>query len=202
MAASNEKDRYGEKLHSVEQAREDQWAAERDRELLARLRHQAEEREAAERHAARPPKLFKRILCPIDFDENSLKAMTLAGRLASQNDAELYLLHVCPTVFVPLGGIVTERVLEEESARRRIAEIAGQNLHCIRFEILVTIGDPAERVLAVQTELDIDLIAMGTHGRRAVPRFFLGSVAERVVRDAACPVITIRQDHPHRCETA
>lgn len=202
MAASDEKDRYGDTLHNVERAREDQWAAERDRELLAKLRHHADEREATERHEQGTPRLFKRILCPIDFDENSLKAMTLAGRLASQNHAELYLLHVCPTVFVPLGGVVAERVIEEQSAKRRIAEIAGQNLHCIRYEILVTAGDPAERVSAVQRELDIDLIAMSTHGRRAVPHFFLGSVAERVVREAACPVITIRQGHLHRGEAA
>jgi nucleotide-binding universal stress UspA family protein len=202
MAASDEKDRFGDKLHHVEKAREDQWAAERDRDLLAALRRQVDQREATEHHEDRTPKLFKRILCPIDFDENSLKAMTLAGRLAAQNHAELYLLHVCPAAFVPLGGVVTDRAMEEESAKRRIAEIAGQNLHCIHYEIIVTIGEPAERVIAVQTGLEIDLIAMGTHGRRAVPRLFLGSVAERVVREATCPVITIRQDRPHHGETA
>ena len=201
MATSDEKDRYGDTLHSIESARENQWAAERDRALLAKLRHQSEERAVAEQHEERPLKLFRRILCPIDFDENSLKALTLAGRLAAQNDAELYLLHVCPTLFVPLGGVLTERAMEEESARRRIAEIAGQNLHCVHYEILVTNGDPAERVITVQLGLEIDLIAMGTHGRRAVPRLFLGSVAERVVREAACPVITIRQG-PHQGESA
>ena len=49
-------------------------------------------------------KAFNRILCPIDFEESSLKALDLAGRIAAQTGAELYLLHVCPTVMIPLGG--------------------------------------------------------------------------------------------------
>lgn len=147
-------------------------------------------------------KVFNRILCPIDFDENSLKALDLAGRLASQNDAELYLLHVCSTVFIPLGGPVTDQVMAEQSARRTMEEIAGQHLHDIRCQLFVTTGDAAERVSAVQSALDADLIVIGTHGRRGVPRFFLGSVAERVVREAACPVLTIRQDESPRGEIA
>lgn len=84
MVAADEKDRFGDKLRSVEKAREDQWAAERDRELLARLRRQAEERAARERQPGKTLKVFDRILCPIDFDENSLKALDLASRLASR----------------------------------------------------------------------------------------------------------------------
>jgi nucleotide-binding universal stress UspA family protein len=194
MAAADEKDRYGDKLHKVEQAREDQWAAQRDRELLTKLRRQAQERAATERQHTMTAKLFSRILCPIDFDENSLKAVNLAGRLASQNAAQLYLLHVCATVFVPLGGPVTDRVAAEQSAKRRMEEIAGQNLFNIDCQLYVTTGDAAERITAVQAALEVDLIVMGTHGRRAVPRFFLGSVAARVVREAACPVLTVRQD--------
>jgi Universal stress protein family len=109
MTASDERDRYGEKLRQVEQAREDQWAAQRDRELLAKLRQEANERAAKDQQAAKTSKLFKRILCPMDFDDNSLKALNFASRLASENDAELYLLHVCSIVFVPLGGSVTDR---------------------------------------------------------------------------------------------
>jgi len=192
MAASDEKDRYGDKLHHVAKAREDQWAAERDCELLAKLRHQADERAASDRHETISPKVFSRILCPLDFDENSLKALDLAGRLASQSDAQLYLLHVCSTVFVPLGGSVTDQVMAEQSAKRRMEEIAGQNLFNICTHIYVTTGDAAERIVAVQAALDTDLIVMGTHGRRPVPRLFLGSVADRVIREAACPVLTVR----------
>jgi universal stress protein A len=202
MTASDERDRYGEKRRHVEQAREDQWAAERDRELLAKLRRQADQRAAKDQQPGRTSKLFKRILCPIDFDDNSLKALDFAGRLASQNDAELYFLHVCSAVFVPLGGSVTDRVGAEQSARQKLEEVTAQHLSDLRYQILITTGDAAERAIAVQSALDVDLIVMGTHGRRAVPRFFLGSVAERVVREAACPVLTLRQDNSPRGEIA
>jgi nucleotide-binding universal stress UspA family protein len=195
MTASDERDRYGDKLRHVEQAREDQWAAQRDRELLADLRRQADERAAKDQQAAKTSKLFKRILCPIEFDDNSLKALDFASRLASQNDAELYLLHVCSTVFVPLSGLVTDRVGAEQSARQKLEEVRARHLPDLRYQSLITTGDAAERAIAVQLGLDVDLIVMGTHGRQAVPRFFLGSVAERVVREAACPVLTIRQDN-------
>jgi nucleotide-binding universal stress UspA family protein len=193
MTASDEKDRYGDTLHHVARAREGQWAAQRERELLDRLRHQADERAAADQRQGKPPKVFNRILCPIDFEESSLKALDQAGRMASQNDAELYLLHVCSTVFVPLGGPVTDRVGAEQWASQKLEEVAIRHLPDLRCQLLISMGDAAERVIAVQLGLDVDLIVMGTHGRRAVPRFFLGSVADRVIREAACPVLTVRQ---------
>lgn len=202
MAASDEKDRYGEKLRHVEQGRENQWAAERDRELLARMRRQAEECVAAGQQQGKALKVFKRLLCPIDFEESSLKALDLAGQMASQNGAELYLLNVCSTVMIPLGGVVTDRVMEEQSSKQKLEEIAARHLGDIPYQSLVTTGETAERVINVQSALGVDLIVMGTHGRRGVPRFFLGSVAERVVREATCPVLTIRQDNSPRGEAA
>jgi nucleotide-binding universal stress UspA family protein len=196
MATADEKDRFGDKLRHLEKAREDQWAAERDQELLAKMRLQAEERVATEQQPGKALKVFNRILCPIDFEASSLKALDLARQIASQNGAELYLLHVCSTVMVPLGGAVTDRVMAEESARHSLEEIATQRQSEIPHQVLVTTGDAAERVSTVQSALGADLIVMGTHGRRGVSRFFLGSVAERVVREAECPVLTIRQESP------
>jgi nucleotide-binding universal stress UspA family protein len=188
----DEKDRYGDKMHDAAKAREAQWVAERDRELIVKLRRQAKERAATEQKQGNPSRVFNKILCPIDFDENSLTSLDLAGRLASQNDADLYLLHVCSTVFLPLGGKATTRVMAEQSAKQRLEEVAAQHFRNLRHQLLITTGDIAERVTNFQSSLDADLIVMGTHGRRGVPRFFLGSVAERVVREAACPVLTIR----------
>ncbi len=189
MAGSDEKDRFGDKLANLEKVREDLWAAERDRELLAKLRQAAEAR-AAER--SETVKLFNRILCPLDFEEVSLNALRLAIQLAAQNKAELYLLHVCPTVMIPLGGQVTEPLMAEQSARQRLEEIALRDLAGIRHELLVTTGDAAERVISVQSGLAADLIVMGTHGRGGLSRLVLGSVAERVVREVSCPVLTTR----------
>jgi nucleotide-binding universal stress UspA family protein len=103
---------------------------------------------------------------------------------------------------IPLGGPITDRVMAEKSDQQKLEEIAGRHLHDIRYEILITRGDAAERVTNAQSALGVDLIVMGTHGRRGVPRFFLGSVAERVVREAACPVLTIRQHNSARGEAA
>ena len=116
----------------------------------------------------------------------------MAVQLAAQNQAELYLLHVCPVVLIPLGGQVTEPVMAEQSARQRLEEIANRDLAGIRYELLVTTGDVAERMISVQTGLAADLIVMGTHGRGGLRRLFLGSVAERIVREASCPVLTTR----------
>ena len=59
-------------------------------------------------------------------------------------------------------------------------------------ELLVVTGDPTQRIVEIQSALGVDLIVMGTFARRGVPRFFLGSVADAVVRAAACPVLTIK----------
>ena len=109
LTASDEKDRYGDEMRLLDKARENQWAAERDNELLIKLRRQAEGRAATARHHGKAPRAFNRILCPIDFDENSFKSLDLAGRLASENDADVYVLYVCSPVFVPLGNAVSDR---------------------------------------------------------------------------------------------
>jgi nucleotide-binding universal stress UspA family protein len=103
---------------------------------------------------------------------------------------------------LPLGGPVTEQVMAEKSANQRLDELAARHLPDLRYQILITTGDIAERVTNFQSVLGIDLIVIGTHGRRSVPRFFLGSVAERVVREAECPVLTIRQNNSPRGEIA
>jgi nucleotide-binding universal stress UspA family protein len=192
MASSDEKDRLGDRLANMRKVQETQWAAEQDRELLAKLRQAAEARATAEQQQRESAKAFNRILCPLDFGESSLNALGLAIRLAALNKAELYLLYVCPVVVIPLGGQVTEPVMAEQAARQRLEEIANRDLAGIRYELLVTTGAVAEKVISVQAGLAADLIVMGTHGRGGLRRLFLGSVAERAVREASCPVLTAR----------
>jgi nucleotide-binding universal stress UspA family protein len=197
MTAFSEKDRYGDQLHDVEKAPEDQWAAARDRELLAELLRRADERVPLKRSGDLATKVFTRILCPIDTREGSFAARDFAARLAAQNGAELYLLNVCSTVTAPLGGPVTDRAGGEQSARRELEQLAAERLSQIEFQVLVTTGDAVERVTSVQSALAADLIVMGTHGRGSVSHFFLGSVAERVVREVDYPVFAIRPDSTH-----
>lgn len=192
MAPTHEKDRFGDKIKDAGSALTNQWASKRDRELLAELNRKAQEKATRERKAGRKPRAFNRILCSINFGKNSLKVLSLAKQVAAENEAELYVLHVCPSIVVPLGGAITSSPAAEKDAKDKLAQTAAKHLTGVEHEIMVTTGDAAERVINAQSALNIDLIVMGTHGRRGVPRFFLGSVAERVVREAGCPVLTIR----------
>lgn len=193
MVTSGEKDRYGEKLRQLEKAREDQWAAQQDQELLEKLRKAAVERVDSDPAPSQPEtKVFRCIIWPTDFDEGSLEALELARKLCVQNDATLYLLHVSPTVSVPLGGFITKAVGDEELARAKLRSIAANQLAAIRHEIIVTSGEPATRIVEIAGSLKAELIVIATHGRRGLPHFFLGSVAERVVRESPCPILTTR----------
>lgn len=189
--ASDERDRLGQRLGDVSSAAQNAWATKSDRALLARLKKAAQERLAKEKRERRKQRAFNRVLCAIDFGQGSLKALDLAGRIAVENDAVLYVLHVCPTVAISLSGPFTPTPEVEEAARRRLGETAARYLAKIPHELLVVTGDPAQRIVDIQSALGADLVVMGTFARRGVPRFFLGSVADRVVRAAACPVLTV-----------
>ena len=192
MIMSDERDRYGEKLRHLEKAREDQWAAQRDQELLEKLRKEALERGNSDPTRPQPAtKVFSGIIWPTDFDERSLEALELAQKLCVQNDATLYLLHVSPTVSVPLGGVITKAVGDKELAREKLRSIANR-LAAIQHEIIVTSGDPATKIVEIAESLKAELIVIATHGRQGLPHFVLGSVAERIMREAPCPILTMR----------
>ena len=151
QVATDERDRLGEKLGDVSTAAQNEWASKSDRALLARLKRAAQERLAKEKAERRTPRAFNRVLCAIDFGQGSLRALDLAGRLAIENDAALYLLHVCPTIAVPVGRPITATAEVEETARKKLGETAGRHLAKIPHELLVVTGDPAQRILEVQS---------------------------------------------------
>lgn len=190
--AIDDKDRLGERLRTIGSATEKVWAAKGDSALLDKLRQEAKEQKVREKKANRTPRAFNRILCAIDFARASQKALQLARQIAEENDAALYVVHICPTVAVPLGGTLASTPDAEQTARKRLEETAKRYLAEIPHELLVVMGDPVRRILEIQSALGIDLIVLGTHGRKGVPKFFLGSTADHVVREAACPVITTR----------
>ena len=188
----DERDRLGDKLRNAGSAVISQWAAKSDRELLAKLQRQTEKRLQNDRNAKRQARAFNTILCATDFGLWSLKALDLAKQIAVENQASLYIVHVCPTVTVPLGGTTPVVPEAEAVASKRLQEIAAEHLVAIPHDLIVITGDPADRIMELQSILQADLIVVGTQGRGGVPRFFLGSVADRVVRAAECPVLTIR----------
>jgi len=136
---------------------------------------------------------YKRILCPVDFDDTSATAVKEAGAIAALCNSSVALLHV---VFInPLAteGFVLAELQESQSehARNKVAEIAKRLLADRDYEIDIRIGDPAETILAAEAELKADLVVMATHGRHGLKRLVIGSVAERVVRESQVPVLTI-----------
>lgn len=138
---------------------------------------------------------IKRILCPIDFSEFSLRAAENALALARLWNAEITTLFVFPAPAGADGGD-GESPLPEASIRSVVAKDMEEFLRPagaaglpLRYSFRV--GDPAREILAAASELRADLLVMGTHGRSGFERWVLGSVTERVLRKAPCPVLTV-----------
>jgi len=135
--------------------------------------------------------LFENILCPVDFDENSIVAAETARDMLQGRDGRLYLLHAMNFKF-PLTD--EEATLPLSEAREKLEEIARKHL-CgskIRYEILVEKSDDtAKSILEAARRIHAGCIVMATHGRKGFDRFLLGSVAESVEREAPCPVLIV-----------
>ncbi len=148
------------------------------------LAHAAIER-AFEQRLTTMKALFRKILCPVDFDRVALPALELARKLALQNDASVYLLYVIP-------GAKSSPDLEQV-ARDNLRGIARKWLEGkARYQIVLNSGEPAAGVVKTAQALGADVVVMATHGRTGADRARLGSVAERVVRLSTCPVVTVR----------
>jgi len=146
--------------------------------------------------------MFTRILCPIDFDHNSLSAVRMAGRMAQREQAKLYLLHVVPRTdpMVISAPFISQRT--EKRAGEELRNIAQHELAGVEHELLVRFGHPAAEILAAEADVDADLVVMATHGRGGVAHMLLGSVAEKVVRESSCPVLVVRMKPAHRAAVA
>lgn len=140
-----------------------------------------------------------KILCPLDFSENSEHALLYARAFAQAHGAELLLLHV---VELPVSYLAPDVVLPADAVDR-LKESCVQNLTAIteavrrdlpRTDWLVAEGNPFPRIIEMARKHEVDLIVMGTHGRTGLAHALLGSVAEKVVRKAPCPVLTVK--HP------
>ena len=145
---------------------------------------------------------LQNILVPIDFSECAENALHLALDLAVRAGAELHLVHVWPEA--SLSEIVA--INEGEAARDvafQLNEATVEPLRRLDPEVrgkidivheLLKNGHPAEAILAYARDHEIDLIVMGTHGRRGLRRWILGSVTEEVLHEAPCPVLAVRPD--------
>jgi nucleotide-binding universal stress UspA family protein len=148
--------------------------------------------------------LYKRILCPVDFSESSLHALQYATSMAQEADAELTLLHVVEheirnaadmaSVAYDAGMTLGDFLKEREEALCRCLQdaVAGASEFC-SVEPLTTHGKAWREVLRIAAERRSDLIVMGVQGRGAADLLFFGSTTQHVVREASCPVLTLRR---------
>ena len=136
--------------------------------------------------------MFKRILCPVDFDSDSLGALRVACNLAIREQGTIQVLHVTqpldPTVIS--APWIAQR--NEENAWRELRQIEDKDLGMVEHEIMLRSGDPAKEIMKAAEEVAAELIVMATHGRTGFRHVVLGSVTEHVVRESSCPVLTIR----------
>jgi nucleotide-binding universal stress UspA family protein len=146
---------------------------------------------------------LKDILVATDFGEASNTALLYGRELARRFGARLHVIHVVDLLVAHVGaseGFITnlqelqqdDEVQAEEDLQRLLSEEDRQALRA--RTVVTTSSTPAEAIVDYAKTANIGLIVVGTHGRRAMARLLVGSVAERVVRSAPCPVLTVR--HP------
>jgi nucleotide-binding universal stress UspA family protein len=143
---------------------------------------------------------LKKILVPTDFSEESRKAQRYGCELADKFSAELHLLHVLPDPaivgtegdgFYQLPGNFLEELRAD--ARKQLSELVAPEWEAGKQVVReLREGPPFLNIVRYARENGIDLIVMGTHGRSALSHALMGSVAEKVVRKAGCPVLTVR----------
>jgi nucleotide-binding universal stress UspA family protein len=139
---------------------------------------------------------FKHILVPVDFGEVSARALDLAIALATPFEAKITLFHatwIGPTEAIAFSeGLYWPTEEYERQAKAAFDRLlAKTKVRYANVEAVVVLGEPREKIVECAERMGIDLIVMGTHGRRGLSRAFLGSVAERVVRSSPAPVLTV-----------
>jgi universal stress protein A len=141
------------------------------------------------------------ILAPTDFSSHAEVALRYAVGLAERLGARLHLLHVLPDVVVPVGpdptltpSLPPEYYTEtEEQSRQALLHLIDATWgKAPSIEVSVRWGSPVDSIVGYAADHKIDLVVIATHGRTGLSHVLLGSVAERIVREAPCPVLTIR----------
>lgn len=143
---------------------------------------------------------IKNILCPIDYSVYSEKALKYAIEFAEKYNAKLYLMHVLDIRIYDITDpeLYNVNVIDKETInklRERLHKCISEDTRKnIEVETIVIEGVPFSEIIKKAREYKVDLIVLGTHGRTGLSHAIMGSVAEKVVRKAPCPVLTIR--HP------
>ena len=152
------------------------------------------------------PVVFRRIVCAIDFSECSLHALDYATSLAQEAAAQLTVVHVIElppdiprelheTVLAGPRSLREYLALAEEEGRARLTDAVSDHVRAsLTTDTVLTAGKPYRQILRVAAEHGADLLVVGIHGRGAIDRMLFGSTTQHLVRQASCPVLTLRQD--------
>jgi len=144
--------------------------------------------------------MIKKILYPTDFSDPSAYALKYAIEMAKKYDAELELLHVMldetqmVSFYLPQVTVKNLASDMEEGAKTKLKEFVenSEGLTDIKYTYQMVKGVADDEIIKRAEEADIDLIVIGTHGRTGFEHVLFGSTAEKVVRRAPCPVLTVR----------
>lgn len=142
-------------------------------------------------------KEIKKILVPIDFSENSTKLLQHAVDMAGKSGASIVVMYVVEGIDKYAGLSVPHISLAEvekelvQSAKNKMERFLEENLDpSVAHEAIVLNGDIAEEINNFAANEGVDMIIMGTHGYKGLEKVLFGSVAERIVKTAPCPVLT------------
>ncbi len=141
-----------------------------------------------------------KILVPFDFSEHSEKALHWATGIAEKWQAQVLLFHVVSAATYPMMteayyNTAQVEARREEDAKQQLKEMAAKE-KTVNIETKVKVGEPFWDICRAAEEEKMDLIVMGSHGRTGLAHVLLGSVAERVVRHASCPVMVVNKKAP------
>lgn len=148
-------------------------------------------------------KIFKKILCPVDFSDYSILALRYATALAKDNDAELIIYHSIPDLTPAISYLEGEFLLTVSDA---LLSNAKSTLDSwikkfvdpdLEVEKVVGQGNPAESIIEISHKRRIDLLVMGTHGVTGYERFLMGSVTNRVLHKSSVPVLVVSKTSHH-----
>jgi nucleotide-binding universal stress UspA family protein len=142
---------------------------------------------------------IKSILFPTDFSEGSAQALQYAVDMSQKYGAKLYLINVIYDIAKASGWYVPHVSVDQmykdivEGAKKELEKFGVEELSSLKkLERSVVMGVPHEEIINFVKKNKIDLIIMGTHGRKGIDRILFGSTASQVVRFAPCPVLTVR----------
>lgn len=143
---------------------------------------------------------IKKILCAVDFSDYSSVVADYAKTVAKCSGAKILCLYVAPSMSQYVGFHVPPSSIENfvgeivTGAEDTMNDFINTNFGDLDTEGRVVTGYPAEEVLEAASDENVDMIVMGTHGRKGIDRILFGSVAEKVVKTAKCPVLTVRPE--------